>query len=544
MPLLLNGTILVFLSDSSLPTIATPRSDPWFLLVSGALTLFWLTQIWISLRLRKATTPAPDPILQNQLQAFSAELGRFREELQWLAKSSREESQNQRQELQTALSLHRNEAAQGAQSLHEGLQRSSATLSAALSEKIDLLTHHLQRTLDAQNEAWNRFFDSQQQASTNLRQELTATRQEITQAVQKMSADSQASLQTISEKTAALFQSESKAHAEAGEKLRTSVETRLVAIQSAADAKLEQMRLTVDDKLSSTLSHRLGESFKLVSDRLEAVQQGFGEMKSLAGNVTDLRRIMENVKTRGIWGEVQLGHLLEQLFSPQQYEVNFRPRPRSGEVVEFAIKLPGTEASEPVYLPIDSKFPLEDYLRIVQASEAGQSQALQSAQKELEKRIYSCATDIRNKYIVPPATTNFAVLFLPTEALYAEVIKIPGLLEDLTRNYKVIVQGPTTFSAFVMALLMGFRTLSIQKRSSEIDKLLGAIRQDFGKFTDLLGKVEEKLDDAKTNIGKARLRGSQIVRRLGKVELLPEEQTAQVLPDPERDPDVPPELVD
>jgi DNA recombination protein RmuC len=316
------------------------------------------------------------------------------------------------------------------------------------------------------------------------------------------------------------------------------VEAKLGQIQAAADAKLEQMRVTVDEKLSSTLSTRLGESFKQVSDRLEAVQQGFGEMKSLAGNVTDLRRVMTNVKTRGVWGEVQLGNLLEQLFPPSQYEANFKPKPRSAEVVEFAIKLPGPEgAGDPVYLPLDSKFPLEDYQRLVNASEIGDVEAVKTAQKGLESRIYGCAADIRDKYISVPTTTNFAVLFLPTEALYAEVVKMPGLLEDLTRNYRVIVQGPTTFSAFVMALLMGFRTLSIQKRSAEIDKLLGAVRTDFGKFTDLLGKVEEKLDEAKSNIGKARQRSTQIVKKLGRVEALPEDKVELLLPDPGADPD-------
>jgi DNA recombination protein RmuC len=261
-------------------------------------------------------------------------------------------------------------------------------------------------------------------------------------------------------------------------------------------------------------------------------------MKSLAGNVTDLRRVMTNVKTRGVWGEVQLGNLLEQLFPPSQYEANFKPKPRSGEVVEFAIKLPGPEGvGDPVYLPLDSKFPLEDYQRLVTASEIGDVDAVKGAQKALESRIYGCAADIRDKYIAVPTTTNFAVLFLPTEALYAEVVKMPGLLEDLTRNYKVIVQGPTTFSAFVMALLMGFRTLSIQKRSAEIDKLLGAVRTDFGKFTDLLGKVEDKLDEAKSNIGKARQRSTQIVKKLGRVEALPEEKVELLLPDPDFDPD-------
>ena len=427
---------------------------------------------------------------------------RLREELQLLGRNSREDALSQRVELNGLLNQQRAALSETVRTLQAGLERSLAALSGALAEQ------------------------------------LSATRGEITAAVQKMSADSNLTLASSSDRISAQLAQEAKANAENSEKLRATVEAKLAHIQSAADAKLEQMRVTVDEKLSSTLSARLGESFKQVSDRLEAVQQGFGEMKSLAGNVTDLRRVMTNVKTRGVWGEVQLGNLLEQLFPPSQYEKNFKPKPRSGEVVEFAIKLPGPEGvGDPVYLPLDSKFPLEDYQRLVNAAELGDVEAVKAAQKALEARIYGCAADIRDKYIAVPTTTNFAVLFLPTEALYAEVVKMPGLLEDLTRNYKVIVQGPTTFSAFVMALLMGFRTLSIQKRSAEIDKLLGAVRTDFGKFTDLLGKVEEKLDEAKTNIGKARQRSTQIVKKLSRVEFLPEEKAELLLPDPNFDPD-------
>jgi len=247
---------------------------------------------------------------------------------------------------------------------------------------------------------------------------------------------------------------------------------------------------------------------------------------------------MTNVRTRGVWGEVQLANLLQQIFTQDQYETNFRPKARGGEMVEFALKLPGPEGSDsPVYLPIDSKFPIEDYQRLAEAAESGDVEGVKSAQKALENRIYDCAKSIRDKYIAVPTTTNFAVLFLPTEALYAEVIKMPGLIEAVTREYKVVVQGPTTFSAFAMALLMGFRTLAIQKRSGDIANLLGAIKSDFCKFSDLLGKVEEKLDDAKVNVGKARQRSTQIVKKLGRVEELPQEQAKLLLPDPTGDPD-------
>jgi DNA recombination protein RmuC len=270
----------------------------------------------------------------------------------------------------------------------------------------------------------------------------------------------------------------------------------------------------------------LGESFKQVTEHLQAVHSGFGEMRHLAGSVTDLRRIMGNVKTRGTWGEAQLANVLEQIFAPSQYERNFRPRPQSREAVEFALRLPGADAQAgPVYLPIDSKFPVEDF------------EAARIAHADLINQVITCARSVRDKYIDVPTTTNFAVLFLPSEGLYAEVVREPGLVEKLLREYKVVIQGPTTFAAFSMALLMGFTTLAIQRRSADIQKLLGAIKSDFGKFGELLGKVEDRLDGAKQNIGLARDRSRQIVKKLDKVEQLPEDEAKLLLPDPDQDPD-------
>ncbi len=551
----------------------TPAMTEALLIVATLLSLISLA-IGV-LVLVKISKPLADPAAAAAVAALTADLARLRDDLQVIVRTIREESLAQRQELSGMLTQQRTELTDNVNALQTGIGRSFTTLSSSLGEKVDTLSTGIGQATLAQNRSLTALQDAQttaaaalrEELSTNLRaaataqasaqasaaaaqstsaasqqkslsEQLAATRAEITSAVQKMSTESNATLNATTERISTQLSHEARNNAEAGDKLRAAVEVKLTSIQTAADAKLEQMRVTVDEKLSSTLSTRLGESFKQVSDRLEAVQQGFGEMKSLAGNVTDLRRVMTNVKTRGVWGEVQLGNLLEQLFPPSQYEANFKPKSRSGDVVEFALKLPGPEgAGEPVYLPIDSKFPIEDYQRLVAASEIGDVDAVKAAQKALEARIYGCAEDIRDKYIAVPTTTNFAVLFLPTEALYAEVIKIPGMMEDLIRNYKVVVQGPTTFSAFVMALLMGFRTLSIQKRSAEIDKLLGAVRTDFGKFTDLLGKVEDKLDDAKTTIGKARQRSTQIVKKLGRVEFLPEEDAKLILPDPNFDPD-------
>jgi len=374
--------------------------------------------------------------------------------------------------------------------------------------------------------------------SKALGESLTLLRTELASQIDGMTRQMRSSLVDVGDRVTTTLVSQGKVAAEATDKLSGTVEQKLTGMQLAADAKLEQMRQTVDEKLSSTLSTRLGESFKQVSDRMDQINTGFGEMKSLANNVTDLRRVMTNVKTRGVWGEVQLANLLEQIFAPSQYERNFKPRARSGDNVEFALRLPGPDDSgESVYLPIDSKFPVEDYQRLVAASEIGDVEAVKQSQKALEAHIYDCAKSIRDKYINPPVTTDFAVLFLPTEALYAEVIKMSGAIEDITRTFKVIVQGPSTFAAFSMALLMGFSTLSIQKRSAEIGKLLGAIKTDFTKFGDILEAVDKRLDDAKGKINEARGRSTQITRKLGKVEALPESEAKRLLPDTASDPD-------
>lgn len=501
---------------------------------------------------------------REAIASLGAEFERIRQEVQRLEQSARGDATAQRQELVGQLTQQRTELTDRVSKLQAGLDAAVQGLSSRVAEQVQQLTAGLGVAATSQSQSLASFQGASSAAANALRDELTrrleaaaaaqatatvemqttlrdqlaATRTEITGAVAALSKENATNLAGIAERVATQLTVQTRESGENMERLRSTVEVKLASIQSAADAKLEQMRVTVDEKLSSTLNARLGESFKLVSERLEAVQSGFGEMKSLAGNVTDLRRLMTNVKTRGVWGEVQLANLLEQLFSCEQYERNFRPRPRSAEAVEFALKLPGTDAnSGPVYLPIDSKFPVEDFQRLVDATERGDLEATKESQRAIESRIYACAKDIRDKYINPPVTTNFAVLFLPTEALYAEVIKIPGLIEALTREYKVIVQGPTTFSALSMALLMGFSTLAIQRRSADIAKLLGAVKTDFGKFADLLGKVEEKLDDAKDNIGKARHRSVQIVRKLDKVAELPAEESRLLLPDPTLDPD-------
>ncbi len=307
------------------------------------------------------------------------------------------------------------------------------------------------------------------------------------------------------------------------EKLRETLQNRLQAIQEDNARQLEQMRATVDEKLHATLEKRLGESFKLVSERLEQVQKGLGEMQSLANGVGDLKRVLSNVKTRGTFGEVQLASLLEQILAPGQYEVNVETRRGSNQRVEFALRLPGRDgtADSVVHLPLDAKFPQEDYLRLVEAQERADAVAAEEAGKLLERAIRLAATDIRDKYLDPPHTTDFGVMFLPTEGLYAEVLRRPGLADALQRDLKVLVSGPTTLAALLNSLQMGFRTLAIEKRSAEVWNLLGAVRTEFGKFSDILDKTRKKLQEAGNHIDAAATRTRQMERKLKNVQALP-----------------------
>ncbi|GFZ91601.1 DNA recombination protein RmuC [Dyella caseinilytica] len=313
--------------------------------------------------------------------------------------------------------------------------------------------------------------------------------------------------------------------------VRATLETRLGAMQQDNAAKLEQMRATVDEKLQSTLETRLGHSFKLVSERLEAVQRGLGEMQSLASGVGDLKRVLSNVKTRGILGEMQLAALLEQMLTPEQYASNVATVPGSDDRVEFAVRLPGSDRDHHVWLPIDAKFPSEDYERLLDAQQQADMEAVERAALSLERHIRDEAKTIRAKYIAPPATTDFAILFLPTEGLYAEIIRRPGLFESLQREQRVIIAGPTTLSALLNSLQMGFRTLAIQQRSSEVWQLLGAVKNEFGKFGDVLRMVRKKLDEAGKHIDATTVRTRAIERKLRDVESLPGEQTQQLLGD-------------
>lgn len=303
--------------------------------------------------------------------------------------------------------------------------------------------------------------------------------------------------------------------------IRNTLETKLRELQGENAAKLEEMRKTVDERLHATLEHRLGESFKLVSDRLEQVHRGLGEMQTLAAGVGDLKRVLTNVKTRGTWGEVQLEALLEQMLVREQFEKNVATRPGSSERVEFAIRMPGRVDGTQVWLPIDSKFPAEDYDRLIAAQDRADAAAVEESARALEMRIRSEAKTIRDKYIEPPYTTDFALLFLPTEGLYAEVLRRPGLADTLQRDFRVVIAGPTTLAAILNSLQMGFRTLAIEQRSGEIQLLLGAVKTEFGRFGEVLANTKKQLETVTNSIGKAEVRTRAIERKLRDVEALP-----------------------
>ena len=303
--------------------------------------------------------------------------------------------------------------------------------------------------------------------------------------------------------------------------IRKAVEDNLSKIQKDNNDKLEKMRITVDEKLQGTLEKRLGESFKLVNDRLESVYKGLGEMQSLAQGVGDLKKVFTNVKSRGYWGEVQLSTILEQFLTNEQYDTNVKTRPSSNDLVEFAIKLPGKNDNEFVWLPVDSKFPIEDYSRLVDAEEAGDVSLVNECRKKLENSVKSFAKDIFDKYIEPPFTTDFGIMFLPTESLYCEVLKNTGLCELISQKYRITVAGPTTFVALLNSLQMGFKTLAIEKRTSEVWQLLGMVKSEFTKFGDILDKTNKKLLEISSTMELASRKSRTIERKLRKVEALP-----------------------
>lgn len=365
---------------------------------------------------------------------------------------------------------------------------------------------------------------------TLLNQQGDVARTQTTQA-QASRESLDAALKRFSDTLGAQLRDMAEANERRLGEVKTSVEQRLTVLQQGNEAKLEQMRATVDEKLHATLEARLGESFKQVADRLDQVHRGLGEMQGLAKDVGSLNRVLNNVKSRGVFGEVQLAGLLEQVFTPDQYATNVETIPGSGARVEFAIKLPGRrDDGLPLWLPIDAKFPREDYERLLDAQERADRPEAEAAGKAIELRLRAEAKTIREKYVAAPHTTEFAILFVPTEGLYAEALRRPGLMEALQREHRVTLAGPTTLLATLNSLQMGFRTLALEKRSTEVWEVLGAVKTEFGKFGEVLAKTKKKLDEASNTIDQAQTRTNAMTRKLKSVEALSEPRTRSLLP--------------
>jgi DNA recombination protein RmuC len=351
-------------------------------------------------------------------------------------------------------------------------------------------------------------------------QSLTAIQNHLTQSLAGFQGNLTQQLQQITDGNALRMR-----------EVRDTLDLQLAQLQKTNAAKLDEMRQTVDEKLQSTLQTRLGESFKQVADRLEQVHKGLGEMQTLAQGVGDLKHLLTNVKTRGMFGEAQLGALLEQIFSPEQYSAQIATIPGSKNVVDYAVRLPGkSDDGTPLWLPIDAKFPNEDYERLLDAQERADVLGVEIAAKALEQRIRLEAKSITDKYIQPPYTTDFAILFLPSEGLYAEVLRRPGLMDNLQRDYRVTLAGPTTLLAMLNSLQMGFRTLALEQRSSEVWQVLGAVKTEFGKFGDVLTRIRAQTQTVLTTLDQAQTRTNVMNRALKKVEALPETETQTLLP--------------
>jgi len=426
--------------------------------------------------------------------------------VQQTERSIREEFSRLRQEMTRHNQALQVDSATSMKLLTESLLRQLIALGTANDQRIDLLRSSLA--------------ESGTRLQAQIGEELERLRHGLSQATQQAREETSAALKGVSEslgKNVSELTTSQKAQLD---EIRVTVENRLSAMSADNEKRLEQMRQTVDEKLQGTLEARLGESFKLVSERLEQVHKGLGEMQSLASGVGDLKRVLTNVKTRGTWGEVQLGALLEQILSPDQFEKNVSTT-GTQERVDFAIKLPGRDAGKTCWLPVDAKFPVEDYQRLMDAAELGDPAAVEAASRDLEATLKLCARTINEKYLLPPETTDFGILFLATEGLYAEALRRAGLAETLQREYRVILTGPNTFAAILNSLQIGFRTLVIQKRSSEVWEALGAVKTEFAKYTGVLAKVKKKLEEASNMVDRAETRTRVLQRHLRDVEASP-----------------------
>ena len=396
------------------------------------------------------------------------------------------------------------------------------------------------------NSAIDRLERSQRESSRADRQELGTSLNNFQRSLVQQSAEATRTQNTqidalaqqlallqrsVSDTLSTQLQALGESNARRMGEVRATLEAQLLQLQQSNAAKLDEMRQTVDEKLQNTLETRLGESFKQVADRLEQVHKGLGEMQSLAQGVGDLQRVLTNVKTRGMFGEVQLENLLEQVLTPEQYGKQIETKPRSNQRVDFAVRFPGRSADgAPVWLPIDAKFPRDDYERLLDAHERSDAVAAEASAKALEARIRTEAKSIADSYLAPPHTTDFAILFLPIESLYAEVLRRPGLMDSLQRDYRVTLAGPTTLLAMLNSLHMGFRTLALEQQASEVWKVLGAVKTEFERYGEWVGRIREQVQKASDTLDKADTRTRQMRRALKVVEALPDAEAQALLP--------------
>ncbi|SDY15922.1 DNA recombination protein RmuC [Collimonas sp. OK242] len=469
-------------------------------------------QIIAIVRSSRGTDPA------QQLQQLQSDLQGLQQDQQDRGERQQREL---RSEVQTSAQGMRQELGSNFGQLQQTLAAQMTSVATLQNNQIDAFAQQLVKL----NETNAQQLDSMRLA---MNQQAQTNREEQAQSLKRFG-------DTLNQTLAALTESNAQRMAE----VRATLEAKIKDLQNDNGLRLEEMRKTVDEKLHATLEQRLGESFKIVSDRLEKVHQGLGEMQQLAIGVGDLKRVLTNVKTRGTWGEVQLEMLLEQVLTPEQYAKNVETVPGSGERVEFAIKLPGNDdGGTPVWMPIDAKFPKEQYERLADAADRADAEGVALASRELERAVRGEAKTIAEKYLSPPLTTDFAILFLPTEGLYAEVMRRPGLADELQRLHRISIAGPSTLSALLNSLQMGFRTLALEKRSSEVWQVLGAVKTEFGKFGDVLAATKLTLERAAKNIDQAEVRSRQMARKLKSVEALPSDAAQRLLgKEPELAPD-------
>jgi DNA recombination protein RmuC len=490
-------------------------------IATASLVLLIATLICLLILLRKASRPG--------FEALSGRLDAFERTQEGIERAVREETAKSREEMNNAARDQRLELAQIVKNFGDSVGQRMMELGNSQKTQLEIFSDQLNSFTKSSGERLDAIRGEFALSAKQLREEVVTTLKSISETMATTLKDlaeaQKTQLETMTSEIGKLSESTERKL----EAVRVGVEGKLQTIQVENANQLERMRQTVDEKLQGTLEKRLGDSFKQVSERLEQVHKGFGEMQALATGVGDLKKVLTNVKTRGTWAEIQLGTMLEQMLNPDQFAANVATKD-SGERVEFAINLPGQGGSdEPVWLAIDAKFPVEDYHRLLEAQENGDVEAVEAASRQLEQRVKACAKDICAKYLNPPKTTDFAIMFLPIEGLFAEVIRRNGLCEYIQREFRVVIAGPTTLWSILNSIQMGFRTLAIQKRSSEVWNLLAAVKTEWTKYGDLLEAVQKKINQASETIDKVKVRSRAIGRKLKDVQELPQGETTAAL---------------